>query len=1021
MRSGPRPAPRVNSPSPTFLGSSSRFPSDRYVARSLRSCARRIPPDPTQTPLRASANDDVDVRGKFWWQKNPPVGSEDALDPALKPNNGDGPQSILKSPGKPKSPGRMTRAERHAAGMERAMKELERVAAHNPELRDALALIRRGPDGAITVGSLRRAEAALRERYAAAAERKKAEAEAERRAKEDEAEIERLKAELASGSPGSAASTPRRINPPEPSKRTAWSSPANPFPADATISPAPTTPGDAPSPSPVKKPSPSPAKPPWNPTIRVDAPGSPAGAKSPKSPSGGGGGRGAKSPGGAAAPVASSPRTIASYVERHALHARRAFELLAGARGGTDADTVASFLRRFCGERDAPAAELAAVHANLRTRPSADNVTFSDLTDVLGFQTDASSPAPRAKTSIAKAAADHYPYEIDPPPPPPFSPARSDASSAAAAVRRSADLGHRVTFADPPDSPGVVYPPPPEDPAKPSAPPSPLNQPKSDQPPEPADPAAPSAPPAPADAVAHTSYDAYDAEVAAAAMSAAREALDAAALAAAALPPAVGPPPPVPVPPRPDVTAAAERAILERAAAYQRAMSEEASSPLAPGSAGSISSTAAARRNPRLDEWTAEVARERREVERKMLLRESERAARAALEDQWSAFLERDVEPSDEFLAKLARQHRERANEVERLKSDAAVTAERLRKELDEAKARDEVKRELLGRLHDKASEMAKADADARETEAEARRVKESLPPVAKVVSTRFEDWRSPGDSVAAPALGELSAAITRDLDGAVARVVRAVSGGDASSSARVGESFYVAPPPFKSGPYTLVAPPVAPVHVPPTPKEPEMTQQQRAMFEQQLQLNAMLRRQHAHLTQQLKMREAEEATSHGWPSTREEPPSTREPPSTPPPPAEKMRTVPPQWQSPSGEPAPPGVSPPPPPAAPSVPAKTSPLPAPPPASEPSVPPPRWDSTAVPLPAFPAPAVPDLSQPRWTGPAPPLWRPEERAPGFGEPRGQMLTGNTPRDYVSDVVENAYRSTLEQQRVVFGKR
>ena len=539
MRSGPRPAPRVNSPSPTLLGSSSRFPSDRYVARSLRSCARRIPPDTTQTPLRASPDDDVDVRGKFWWQKNPPVGSADALDPALKPNNGDGPQSILKSPGKPKSPGRMTRAERHAAGMERAMKELERVAAHNPELRDALALIRRGPDGAITVGSLRRAEAALRERYAAAAERKKAEAEATRRAEEDEAEIERLKAELAGGSPGSAASTPRRINPPEPSKRTAWSSPANPFPADATISPAPTTPGDAPSPSPAKKPAgrSSPAKPPWNPTIRVDAPGSPAGAKSPKSP----GGRGAKSPGGAAAPVASSPRTIASYVERHALHARRAFELLAGARGGTDADTVASFLRRFCGERDAPAAELAAVAANLRTH---DTVTFSDLMDVLGlFETDASSPAPRAKTSIAKAAADHYPYEIDPPPP--FSPASSDADAAAAVVRRSADLGHRVTFADPPDSPGVMHPPPPTDPAKPSAPPSPLAQPStqpSDQPPEPADPAAPSAPPAPADAVAHASYDAYDAEAAAAAMSAAREAVDAAALAAAALPPAVGPP-----------------------------------------------------------------------------------------------------------------------------------------------------------------------------------------------------------------------------------------------------------------------------------------------------------------------------------------------------------------------------------------------------------------------------------------------------------------------------------------------
>ena len=130
------------------------------------------------------------------------------------------------------------------------------------------------------------------------------------------------------------------------------------------------------------------------------------------------------------------------------------------------------------------------------------------------------------------------------------------------------------------------------------------------------------------------------------------------------------------------------------------------------------------------------------------------------------------------------------------------------------------------------------------------------------------------------------------------------------------------------------------------------------------------------------------------------------------------MRTVPSQWQSPSGEPAPPGVSPPPRGPPPEV---SSQLPARPPASEPRVPPPRWDSTAVPLPAFPAPAVPDLSQPRWTGPAPPLWRPEERAPGFGEPRGQMLTGNTPRDYVSDVVENAYRSTLEQQRVVFGKR
>ena len=283
---------------------------------------------------------------------------------------------------------------------------------------------------------------------------------------------------------------------------------------------------------------------------------------------------------------------------------------------------------------------------------------------------------------------------------------------------------------------------------------------------------------------------------------------------------------------------------------------------------------------------------------------------------------------------------------------------------------------------------MAKADADARETEAEARRVKESLPPVAKVVSARFEDWRSPDDSVAAPALGELSAAITRDLDGAVARVVRAVSGVDASSSARVGESFYVAPPPFKAGPYTLVAPPVAPVHVPPAPREPEMTQQQRAMFDQQLQLNAMLRRQHAHLTQQLKTREAEEkstgaainagAAIHEGAAIHASAARGKD--------ADRAAPV----AVALGEPAPPGVSPP----LLLLPSRRPArgCPRAPPASAPRVPPPQWDAAAVPLPAFPAPAVPDLSQPRWTGPAPPLWRPEERAPGVWGAAGADADG-----------------------------
>ena len=355
----------------------------------------------------------------------------------------------------------------------------------------------------------------------------------------------------------------------------------------------------------------------------------------------------------------------------------------------------------------------------------------------------------------------------------------------------------------------------------------------------------------------------------------------------------------------------AERAILERAAAYQRAMSGSpmGSMDVPPGSATSTSSSAP-KRNPRLDEWTAEVTRARREVERKLLQRESEREAKAALEDQWSAFLEKDTEPADEFLRQLAREHRTRAKEVERLKSEAAVTAERLSNELTEANRRDEAKRELLSKLHSKASEMAKADAEARETEARTKAVKESLPPVAKVVSMRFDDWRGGDASVAAaPALAELSAVITRDLDESVARVVRAVSGGGASSSdSQVGASFYVAPQPaFNAGPYTLVAPPVAPVA--PRREEPEMTERQRVAFEQQMQLNAVLRRQQVALTQQLAMREAEEARSR----VGNNPPSNN-PPSTPPRHADAMKTVPAQWQSPGGaEPPPPGTTPPPP------------------------------------------------------------------------------------------------------------
>ena len=89
------------------------------------------------------------------------------------------------------------------------------------------------------------------------------------------------------------------------------------------------------------------------------------------------------------------------------------------------------------------------------------------------------------------------------------------------------------------------------------------------------------------------------------------------------------------------------------------------------------------------------------------------------------------------------------------------------------------------------------------------------------------------------------------------------------------------------------------------------MTERQRVAFEQQMQLNAVLRRQQVALTQQLAMREAEEARSR----VGNNPPSNN-PPSTPPRHADAMKTVPAQWQSPGGaEPPPPGTTPPPPPA----------------------------------------------------------------------------------------------------------
>ena len=56
-------------------------------------------------------------------------------------------------------------------------------------------------------------------------------------------------------------------------------------------------------------------------------------------------------------------------------------------------------------------------------------------------------------------------------------------------------------------------------------------------------------------------------------------------------------------------------------------------------------------------------------------------------------------------------------------------------------------------------------------------------------------------------------------------------------------------------------------------------------------------------------------------------------------------------------------------------------------------------------------------------PPPPPFAPPPAPPppfAFGAPR-RVLTGNTPRAYVSDLVEQAYAESLAQQRAVFGPR
>ena len=111
---------------------------------------RRVPSSlPAQVPLPSvRRSDDVPVTSgdgasKFWWQETPAApapGASVAAPTSDAPPKTTATQRVAAN----------IAAENKGPSVERALKELERLAEDNPDLRDALASIQRGPDGAVT-------------------------------------------------------------------------------------------------------------------------------------------------------------------------------------------------------------------------------------------------------------------------------------------------------------------------------------------------------------------------------------------------------------------------------------------------------------------------------------------------------------------------------------------------------------------------------------------------------------------------------------------------------------------------------------------------------------------------------------------------------------------------------------------------------------------------------------------------------------------------------------------------------
>lgn len=459
---------------------------------------------------------------------------------------------------------------------------------------------------------------------------------------------------------------------------------------------------------------------------------------------------------------------------------------------------------------------------------------------------------------------------------------------------------------------------------------------------------------------------------------------------------------------------ASKAATTEIARAYERAVLEDRSSGVASG-------TGAYSASRKLDAWAMNVSQFGRDAEQASAVSAAETAAetaaKKALHEEWEAFSLTGVLPTDELLLGLARLKLAKDKETETLRSAVRLekrNAETSCEKLRSARRAEAERKEMLRTLHAQAEAVAAKEAEIAEAQAKAEQIEKIVPPVARVVVPERDATTCRMD------LSELRKRIESDLDESVNRVTRAVRGEPADGP--VGKlpsahpwhptSVPTTVPTLPSHPYPIVASHVAPVYAQTVATAPVMTTQQTEQYNEQLRATRRLAERVGSASREGTPRQH---YRFQYPRYREEPPSYEFPSSTPhddgegsvygdaPTPQKSRETyaaVPTHWQSPPK----PAAAPPPVTGTPKDSIQPSFDPAPVVAQQPRA-----------LPQNP-PAPSSAAPPEWQPPTMP-------APSFsfGPPRRVAITGLTPREYVSDDVEAAYAESLAQQRAVFGDR